>query len=199
MEKRSTKKKRKLLVFVAVAIAAAIVASVVLYSLFAGTSNSFQLTDPANDVVLNVGTQYPGMIDVVSASLAVNGAELNVTINLRSPVSNLSDSEYAQWNVTLVLQNETDVLKTYEICVNMNSTQMTAQIEDVDTQTVQNCQVEYHQNSLTVRSVIDELPRTKTIEWGIVTTYEQYSGGELITSASDLAPDEGLQETVLTP
>jgi hypothetical protein len=76
---------------------------------------------------------------------------------------------------------------------------MTAQIEDVDTQTVQNCQVEYHQNSLTVRSVIDELPRTKTIEWGIVTTYEQYSGGELITSASDLAPDEGLQETVLTP
>jgi hypothetical protein len=138
------------------------------------------------------------MIDVASALLGVNGTELTVTFNLRGPVSNLSVSEDAQWNVTLVLQNETDVLKTYEVCVNLNSTQMTGQIEDVDSQTVQNCTVEYNKNILTVVSVINELPETKTIGWGILTTYEQYSGGELITSASDLAPDAGLQQTALT-
>ena len=187
-----------LLMFVAIAIVAVIIVSVVFYSLYAGTSNSFQINVPANHVVLNLGTQYPGMIDVASALLGVNGTELTVTFNLRGAVSNLSISENAQWNVTLVLQNETDVLKTYEICANLNSTQMTGQIEDVDSQTVQNCTVNYNKNTLTVVSVIGELPETKTIAWGIVTTYEQYSAGELVTSASDVAPDAGLQQTVLT-
>lgn len=200
MDKRSSKKKSMLLLLVVVVVAAAISVSVVLYSLYMGTSNPFQLNVPANHVVLNLGTQYPGMIDVASATLAVNGTGLNVTFNLRGPVSNLTNLELAQWNVTLVLQNETDVLKTYDVCVNLNATQMTGQIQDVDTQTVQNCTVQYSKNTLTVVSMIPELPETKTIGWGIVTTYEQTnSTGDLVTSASDVAPDEGLQQTVLTP
>lgn len=184
---------------IVVAVIAILVTSAVLYRLYVGTSDKSQLNDPANDVVLSVGTQYPGMIDIVSATLEANGTALNVTINVEDTVSYLGNGEYAQWNVTLILENDTDVLKTYEGSVNMNSTQLTGVIVDVDGGTVQTCQVEHHENSLTVVAVADELGGTRVIEWSILTTYEGYSGDELITSASDMAPDEGLQQTVLGP
>jgi len=182
---------------IVVAVIAVLVTSVILYRLYVGTSDSSQLDDPANDVVLSVGTQYPGMIDVVSAALKVNGTTLTVTVNVADPVSVLGDGEYAQWNITLILENDTDVLKTYMISVNMNSTQLTGSVVDVDAGTVQTCQVNYNKNSLTVVAVMSELNGTKMIEWNILTTYEGYSGDELITSASDMAPDESLQQTVL--
>jgi len=191
------KKKSKLLILTVVAVIAILVTSAILYRLYVGTSAVFQLNDPANDVVLSVGTQYPGMIDVVGAALAVNGTALNVTINVEDTVSFLGNGEYAQWNITLILENDTDVLKTYEISVNMNSTQLTGSVTDVDEGTVQTCQVHYYKNSLTVVAAMSELSGTRVIEWGILTTYESYSGDELITSASDMAPDESLQQTVL--
>jgi hypothetical protein len=191
------KKKSKLLMLIVVAVIAVLVTSAILYRLYVGTSASSQLNDPSNDVVLSVGTQYPGMIDVVSAALKVNGTTLTVTINVADSVSVLGDGEYAQWNITLILENDTDVLKTYMISVNMNSTQLTGSVVDVDAETVQTCQVDYYKNSLTVVATMSELNGTKMIEWNILTTYESYSGDELITSASDMAPDESLQQTVL--
>jgi hypothetical protein len=191
------KKKSKLLMLIVVAVIAVLVTSVILYRLYVGTSASSQLDDPSNDVVLSVGTQYPGMIDVVSAALKVNGTTLTLTVKVADPVSVLGDGEYAQWNITLILENDTDVLKTYMISVNMNSTQLTGSVVDVDAGTVQTCQVNYNKNSLTVVAVMSELNGTKMIEWNILTTYESYSGDELITSASDMAPDESLQQTVL--
>jgi hypothetical protein len=191
------KKKPKLLMLIVVAVIAVLVTSVILYRLYVGTSASSQLNDPANDVVLSVGTQYPGMIDVVSAALKVNGTTLTVTVNAAGSVFVLGDGEDAQWNITLILENDTDVLKTYMISVNMNSTQLTGSLVDVDTGTVQTCQVTYLKNSLTVVAVMSELNGTKVIEWNILTSYESYSGNELTTSASDIAPDEGLQQTVL--
>ena len=173
--------------------------SVVFYRLYVGTPATSQLSDPANDVTLSMGTQYPGMIDVVGGVLMVNGTTLTVTVNVRDPVSSLGDGEIAQWNVTVILENETDVLKTYEISLEMNSSQLTGSIVDVETQSVRTCQVQYSGNSLTVFAVEDELPKARTVEWNVLTLYEQYSGGELVTSASDLAPDEGLQTTALKP
>jgi flagellar basal body-associated protein FliL len=191
------KKKSKLLMLIVVAVIAVLVTSVILYRLYVGTSDSSQLNDPSNDVVLSVGTQYPGMIDVVSAGLKVNGTTLTVTVNVADSVSVLGDGEYAQWNITLILENDTDVLKTYEISVNTNSTQLTGSVVDVDAETVQTCQVDHYKNSLTAVAVMSELNGTKIIEWNILTTYESYSGDELTTSASDMAPDESLQQTVL--
>jgi hypothetical protein len=193
------KKKSKLLLLIVGAVIVVLVTSAVLYRLYAGTSASSQLNDPSNDVVLSAGTRYPGMIDVVSGTLEANGTMLNVTINVRDSFSSLGDGETAQWNVTVILENQTDVLKTYVISVEMNSTELTGSIVDVDTLSVQSCQVQYYRNSLTVLAVVNELPRARTIEWNVLTLYEQYSGGELVTSATDLAPDEGLQTTALTP
>lgn len=193
------RKKSKLLTWTIVAIIAIIITSVVLYVLYAGSPATPQLSDPENDVVVSVGTQYSGMIDVVGASLEANRTTLRVTINVRDPVSNVSDGEYARWNVTVILENETDVLRTYEVSVDMNSTQLTGYIVDVETQNVQSCQVEHYQKSLTMLAIMDDLQSAKTIESNILTTYEKYSGNELITSASDVAPDQGLQQTVLKP
>jgi hypothetical protein len=193
------KPKRLLIVLVSVGIFAVIIASFVWYRLYSGSSGTSQLSDPANDVVLSMGTHYPGMIDVVNGTLEANGKTLNVTINGRDLVSNLSDGEIAQWNVTVILETETDVLKTYEIGAQMNSTQLTGIIVDVMAQKAQSCLVQYGNNSLNVHTVVDELLSAKTVEWNVLTTYEQYSGSELITSASDMAPDEGLQSTALNP
>ena len=188
---------RRGIILTLVAVIAILATSAILYRLYVGTSDKSQLNDPANDVVLSVGTEYPGMIDVVSATLETNGTALNVTVNVQDTVSYLGEGEYAQWNVTLILENDTDVLITYGVSVNMNSSQLTGSVVDVDEGTVQACQVDYYKNSLTVVATMSELNGTKMIEWNILTTYESYSGDELITSASDMAPDESLQQTVL--
>lgn len=182
---------------IVLAMIVVVITSVVLYRLYVATPATSQLSDPSNDVMLSMGTQYPGVVDVVSAALEVNGTTLNVTIYVGDPFYSFGDREIAQWNVTAILENETNVLRTCEVGVNMNSTQLVGSIVDVETQNVQTCQVSHRGNSLTVLAVVDELSSAGTIEWRILTSYERYSGGELITSASDLAPDEGLQKTVL--
>ena len=199
MKPSPPKKKSKLLMLIVGVAIAVLVTSAILYRLSTGTPVSSQLNASANNVVLNVGTQYPGMIDVVGGTLDANGTTLNITINVRDPVSSLGDGETAQWNMTVILENQTDVLKTCVISAEMNSAQLTGSIVDVGTQSVQSCQVQYYRNSLTVLAVMDELPNARTVEWNVLTSYEQYSGGQLVTSASDLAPDEGLQKTVLNP
>jgi len=199
MEPSPRKKKSKLLMLIVGVAIAVLVTSAILYRLSTGTPVSSQLNASANNVVLNVGTQYPGMIDVVGGTLDANGTTLNITINVRDPVSSLGDGETAQWNMTVILENQTDVLKTYVISAEMNSAQLTGSIVDVGTQSVQSCQVQYYRNSLTVLAVMDELPNARTVEWNVLTSYEQYSGGQLVTSASDLAPAEGLQTTLLNP
>ena len=199
MEPSPRKKKSKLLMLIVGVAIAVLVTSAILYRLSTGTPVSSQLNASPNDVVLNVGTQYPGMIDVVGGTLDANGTTLNITINVRDPVSSLGDGETAQWNMTVILENSTDVLKTYVISAEMNSAQLTGSIVDVGTQSVQSCQVQYYRNSLTVLAIMDELPNARTVEWNVLTSYEQYSEGQLVTSASDLAPAEGLQTTVLNP
>lgn len=199
MGEPSFKKRFKLLMLIVIATSVVVTTSIILYRLYVGTPATSQLSDPSNDVELSMGTQYPGMIDVVSAALDVNGTTLNVTINVKDPFRSLFDGEIVRWNVTVILENETDVLETYEVCVNMNSTQLTGSIMDVETQNMQSCQVSHQTNSLTVLAVLDALPSARTIEWRILASYEKYSGDELDTSASDLAPDESLQKTVLKP
>lgn len=186
-----------LTVVAVLAIVVVLVVSFVLVGLFTGPPSAFQLNDPSNDVVVSAGTQYPGMIDVAGAGLTRTGTTLTVTVNVRDAVSSLSSGQYAQWNITLILENDTDVQKTFVATLNMNSTSFTGAIVDVADGTVQTCQVGYGFKNVTMTAVIGELTQTRVIEWNILSTYESYAGNELVTSASDLAPDAGLQSTVL--
>lgn len=191
--------KVKVSTLIVIVMVAVVVAAVIVFRLYVGIPAQFQLSDPSNDVELSMGTQYPGIVDVVNAALGANGTTLNVTIIVQESFYSLGDGEIAQWNVTMILENETDVLKTYEISVDMNSTHLAGSIVDVETQNVRGCQVSTQANSLVVLAVVDELSNARMIEWRILAIYERYIGGELTTSASDLAPDEGLQKTALEP
>jgi prophage tail gpP-like protein len=195
MEKLSHKNRLVLSVAI-VTMVVVLVTSVVLYSMFTTTPEN-QLSDLSNDVVLNVGESYPGMIDVVDGKLDANGTTLTITINGRDSTVSLGDDEFAYWNVTLILENN-DSLRAYNIWVELNSTRCAGYVQEIQDQNVRTCQVEYN-NSMTVLVVFDELPNAKQAEWSVLTAYEKWSGGDLIVSASDTAPDEGLQTTVLQP
>jgi hypothetical protein len=202
MEKHSREKKSRLLTWIAFVIIAILATSFLVYlcvSLYlymqTPTNVGNLLEDPENDVVLNIGTEYPGMIDVDNAALEVNGTSLKITITVKDTIPDLDDGEYAQWNVTLILENEP--LKMYEICAELNSTQLSGYATEIGGSKAITCQVEYYQNSLTLSTLIDELQDANEVEWFIVTTFEKSSEEELIIVGSDIAPDEGLQTTIL--
>jgi hypothetical protein len=199
MEGPVARKRSKLWVWAVIMIVAALVTLIAVYRLRGESPEKYQLSDPVNDVVLSLGTQYPGMIDVVGASLGANDTVLSVNITVRDPVSSLGDGEWAEWNVTVILENETDTLRVYEISVQLNSTVLAGVVDEIGGQSVRACEVSYYGGRLMLQAPADDLQNTKTVEWSILTTYEKYVGNELVTSASDIAPDEGLQQTVLRP
>jgi hypothetical protein len=178
-------------------IIAVLVISVVLYSVFTKTPEN-QLSDPSNDVVLDEGENYPGMIDVVAGKLEASGTTLTITVNGREPIVSVGDGEFVHWNITLILEND-DSLSSYYMWVELNSTGIAGYVKEIGNQNVRTCPVEYHNNYLVVSAVFDELPSTKQAEWSLLTAYEKWSGNDLISSASDTAPDEELQTTVLQP
>ena len=151
--------------------------------------------DAENDVILNLGAEYPGMIDVIHAELEVNEKVLNITIKVRTAISDLSNGEYAQWNTTIILQDET--LNAYEVCAEMNSTRLAGYITEIGAQTTELCTVQCQENSLTILAPINELQSTKEIQWYILSMFERWSENELTISGSDIAPDKGLQRTTL--
>jgi peptidoglycan hydrolase-like protein with peptidoglycan-binding domain len=196
MQKLSHQNRLVLSVAIVTMAVLVLVPSVVLYSMFTKTPEN-RLSDLSNDVVLDVGESYPGMIDVVDGSLEANGTTLKITINGRDPIVSLGEGEFAYWNVTLILEND-DSLRAYNVWVEFNSTRRAGYVQEIRDQNVRTCQVEYN-NSLTVFVGFDELPNAKQVEWSVLTVYEKWSGNDLIASASDTAPDDGLQTTVLQP
>jgi archaellum component FlaF (FlaF/FlaG flagellin family) len=196
MQRPSTKKKTKLLIGAALAIIVVVVVTSValLYRPYTAASANLRLDDPENDVISNEETEFSGMIDVVHAELEVSEETLNITISVKGPVSDLVEGELAQWNTTIILDEGTTA---YEVCAVKNSTQSAGYVVDMMNWTSKLCQVEFHANSLTLLVPIDELQSVKEVQWFIVTSFEKYSGDELIIAATDVAPDEGLQTSTL--
>ena len=196
MSKPESEKKSVSLKWIAVAVIAIFIISIALYSLFAAPPAESGLQDPENDVQLNIGTEFPGMIDVVSATLQASGDALNVTIHLKDPVSTLGAGERAQWNVTVILEDDTFV-EVYTVWADLNSTRLSGFVAGVEGSNASACQVEFHGSTLTLRAPVSELQSAAKAEWSILTAYEKYSGDELTVSAFDFAPDEGLHTTTL--
>lgn len=197
VEKPLPEKTSKILIFAAITTALIIIASIIFlyrsYNVEAPAKPWF--ADAENDVILNLGAEYPGMIDVIHAELEVNEKVLNITIKVRTAISDLSNGEYAQWNTTIILQDS--LLKAYEVCAEMNSTRLVGYIMEIGGQTAELCTVQCQENSLTILAPINELQSTKEIQWYILTMFERWSEHELMISGSDIAPDKGLQRTTL--
>jgi len=171
-----------------------------LYSFFLGqpaVQASPSFTDPSGDVSASAGTSYPAMIDIVGAKLKTTGNTLNVTINLKDKVSSLSEGETASWTVTVILENATDALKTYQFQAVTNSSGMFGSIVDLESENVTSCPVNVVGNSLGLSAVVDGLQAATQTEWQIISSYQMLSGDQVIASASDSAPDNGLQTTII--
>ena len=171
-----------------------------LYSFFLGQPSvqaSPSFTDPSGDVSVSAGTSYPAMIDIVGAKLETTGSTLNVTINLKDKVSSLGEGETASWTVTVILENATDALKTYQFQAVTNSSGMFCSIVDLESENVTSCPVNVVGNSLGLSAVVDGLQAATQTEWQIISSYQMLSGDQVIASASDSAPDNGLQTTII--
>jgi len=180
-----------------VTVAVLLVSGVLYYLLVLAPALSIgPIKDPAGDVLLNLGSNYPGMVDIVGGSLEEGGNTMNVSVDVAEAVSGVNVGEFARWDVTLVLENGSDVLGTFELHVEINATGFFGVIQNLEDESSKPCQVNSHGNTLTAVVVFDRPENPERAEWRIISTYEKFSGEELIASSYDFAPDNGMQTTV---
>ena len=181
-----------------VPIIAVLLVSVVLAVAFAGLNGapSTQANEKQNDLQVNIGTSYPGIADMVSASVAKTGSTLNATITVKGPIVPLTEEETAQYNMVIILENQEDVLQTYELRVDINATGVFGVVQDVQTKNQQHVELLADSNTLKMSSDLPELINATQAEWNINSTYEKLSGSQIVASAWDFIPDQGLRTTV---
>ena len=156
-----------------------------------------QINDPKGDLIANVGSSKTPIVDVTKATIEKNGDQLKFNINVDGDISTLNEDETAQWNMIVLLENETDVLNAYEIKIEMNTTGIFGTAQNIEDENAQTCQVEYQGNVITVQAALDGTQNATHIEWNVSTVYDKTVGDNVIANICDFAPDEGLQETQL--
>ncbi len=178
-----------------VAIILIVTVIAVVFSGFIGAPNS-QVNEFQNDVQVNIGSSYPGTVDMVNASIAKNEGVLDAAITVKGPIVALGEDESVQFDMILILENETDALQTYELRINMNSTSLTGMVGDAQTNNQQPVQLIIDGNTLKITTLLAELSGATKAEWNIGSTYEKISDNQIIASAWDFVPDQGLRTTV---
>lgn len=155
-----------------------------------------EVKEAANDMQFNVGSGYPGMADMISTSIAKNQNNLTAIINVKEPFIALGEQEIAEFDMILILEDAEDVLQTYELRVDVNSTGTYALVQDVQNKTQQPTQLQVDGAKLTITTTLPELTAASQAEWNIYSAYEKRAGNEIISSAYDFLPDEGLNLTI---
>ncbi len=181
-----------------VTLVAVVLLSVLIAAVFFGlnwTSPSAPGNDAQNDVQSDVGSSYPGMIDLVGASIQKNQSIFNSTITVKDHIILLGEGESAQFDMLVILENEDDVLQTYEFRVNINATGMFGIVQDVQMQNNQTLQLMSDGNKLTMTADLSELNDATKAEWNIYSTYQKMVGDQLVDNAYDFVPEEGLNVT----
>ena len=157
-----------------------------------------EVNEAANDLQFNVGSGYPGMADMISASIEKNQNTLTAIINVKEPFIALGEQETAEFDMIVILEDAEDVLQTYELRVDVNSTGTFALVQDVQTKTQQPAQLQVDGTKLTITTTLPELNTASQAEWNIYSAYEKRAGNEIISSAYDFLPDEGLKATTFS-
>jgi hypothetical protein len=170
-----------------------------LYLSFPSTLEAMQLNDPSDDVLLSVGSSYPKAVDITGATLEVNRDQANLTIRTNAQNISINYEGTIIWEAVLIFENQTDVVKTYNLRATLNSTGLFCSIQDVEEETPKNCDIHLQQNKLFISAPLEGLAEFEQVEWSITSTYEESIVGELTTNAFDFAPDEGLHITTVQP
>ena len=194
----------KLLIVILLVVLIVAVGVVVLNSYFPESNSAIK--EAENDLQVNVPlpsnldesafSNSKGMVDLVSASLEKNQSTLEITVQVKDPIKALSSQEAAQFDVITVLENEDDVLQTYDFIVDVNSTGLFCLVQNVETNATHIGQFTVAGNKFTITTTLDELGAATKAEWSIYSTYDRFENSQVIYSVYDLIPDEGLKTTV---
>ena len=90
------------------------------------------LVDSENDVFVSVGDFSPGFVDLSSASVELVGDELVLVVSTREPVVGLGEGEFCDFVVLVVLEDESDVIWSFELDFEFNSTGMFGFVSDLE-------------------------------------------------------------------
>ncbi len=170
-----------------------------LLHLFVPIPEAMQLNDPANDVLVSIGSNYPNAVDITGATLDVSQDKANLTIRTNAQSINANQEGTLTYETVLVLENKTDAVKTYDLLATLNSTGISCSIRDVEEETSKNCTIYIEQNELFISTPIGGKVKFEQVEWSITSTYEEKTAGVLTANAFDFAPDQGTHTTIAQP
>jgi len=170
-----------------------VAAAVALYSSL-GVMNP-EANETQNDVQTNIGSNYPDMVDMVSASIEKQQTTLTTTIRVKEAIISLGEQETVQFNMIAVLENEEDALRTYELIVDINATGIFGFVQDVQTKQQYTAELSVEGDTLTITTTLNKLADASQVEWSIYSIYEKLEGNQLVCSAYDFVPDEGMRTT----
>jgi hypothetical protein len=194
MPNLSSGTKGKFLVLVIAVLLTTIIIGIALLGL--KSSPDTQPKEAENDLQVNIGSSYPGIADMVSASVAKTESTLNATIIVKDPIVSLTEKEMAQYNMVIILENQEDVLQTYELRVDINATGVFGMVQDVQVKNQQRIELLIDGNTLKISADLAELKDSTKAEWNINSTYEKLSDNQIVANAWDFIPDQGLTTTV---
>lgn len=177
-------------------VAVVLVSAVTIAIISLNQAPNASVNEVANDIQINVGSGYPGMVDIVSTSIERSQNTLSAIINVKEPFTVLGEQEAAEFDMIVILEDAEDVLQTYELRVDFNSTGTFALVQDVQNKTQQPAQLQVDGTKLTITTTLPELNAASQAEWNIYSAYEKRAGTEIISSAYDFLPDEGLALTI---
>lgn len=169
---------------------------------------SATINESANDLQVNVSGSNSavdslldnrGIVDIVSASLEKNQSSLSVLIQVKDPIIALGDQESAQFDVIIILEDEQDVLETYECLIDLNSTGQFCLFQDVQGKTQLPAELYVDGSVLSVTTALSELSDVTKAEWNVTSYYEKLENNQVICSVYDFVPDEGLKTSVFEP
>lgn len=143
-------------------------------------------------------TDNKGIIDIVSASIEKDQTTFNLNIQVKDPIIPLGTQESAQFDILTILEDDEEVLNTYEFIININSTGIFCTVQNIQTNILNQTQLVVDGSILSVTSTISELRDAVQAEWNILSTYEVMADNQIIFSAYDFAPDEGIKTTLFS-
>ena len=189
--------KPQAVIILSILIIVSVGAGVSLYLSFSSSLEAMQINDPLNDVLLSFGSSYAEAVDITGATLEVSPDQANLTIRTSDQNMNMNERELIVWEVILVLENQTDALKTYDLQATLNSTGLFCSIQDVEDGTTKNCNITIEQNKLLISMTFNEPIEFEQVEWNVISSYEENMDGVLSANAFDFAPDGGMHLTVM--
>jgi len=153
---------------------------------------------PSPSTGISYDTKNKGMIDIVSASIEKDQTAFKVIVQVKDPIQALGSQESAQFDMIVIIETAEEALQTYELIVDMNSTGVFYRVQDVQSETQRPAQLTIDGNTLTITTTLSELKEATQAEWNLFSTYEVMANNQIIYSAYDFVPDEGIKTTVFT-